>query len=188
MEHTLRNWKPRNHQASLPRINLLGEVSGKCHHKNIRCHPRTPQCRHRCRWRLSFSDGKGVSGFSASWRPTSHHMPCKTPHGKPDADCLWRTAIDSGRLVVISPFAENVHRTITAQAQNRNEFVAALSHGILVPHASPQGKTEAIAQAMVQFEGFLFTFDDDDNANLISRGAHAYDVNSVRNRLCCGDH
>jgi len=87
---------------------------------------------------------------------------------------------------VISPFAENVHRTITAQAQNRNEFVAALSHGILVPHASPQGKTGAIAQAMVQFEGFLFTFDDD-NANLLSCGAHAYDMNSVSNRLCCGD-
>ena len=108
--------------------------------------------------------------------PAKHPTPNRMP-------AVWRKAIDSGRLLVISSFDEKVRRTIAAQAQTRNEFVAALSEAILVPHASPQGKTEALALSVLQAGGSLFTLGDEDNGNLITRGADSYDAIRVRDRL-----
>lgn len=95
----------------------------------------------------------------------------------------WRTAIDDDRLLIVSPFPEKARLTTRRRAINRNEFVAALSLAVLVPHASSQGKTEAVAQVVLQSGGALFTFDDEGNADLISRGAIVYDVQHVSRLL-----
>lgn len=86
----------------------------------------------------------------------------------------WRKAIEAGRLLILSPFADNVRRTTNALAQVRNDFVAALSATVLVPHASPGGKAEATAKQTIQRSQSLFTFDDPENTNLLSLGAQRY--------------
>jgi len=61
--------------------------------------------------------------------------------------------------------------------------VAALSLAVLVPHASSQGKTEAVAQVILQSGGSLFTFDDEGNRGLMYCGANPYDVQRIKDLL-----
>jgi predicted Rossmann fold nucleotide-binding protein DprA/Smf involved in DNA uptake len=100
--------------------------------------------------------------------------------GQPRLPATWRTAIDAGRLLLVTPFADSVRRTTKAQAQTRNEFVAAMSTAVLIPHASPGGKAEAIARDVVNKGKPLFTFDDTENQTLIQLGAKPYDIDDVR--------
>ena len=55
----------------------------------------------------------------------------------------WRSALDAGRLLLVSPFGSGITRTTKAHAQTRNEFVAALSAAVLIPHATPGGNAAA---------------------------------------------
>jgi predicted Rossmann fold nucleotide-binding protein DprA/Smf involved in DNA uptake len=91
----------------------------------------------------------------------------------------WRKAIDAGRLLIISPFAEDVRRTTKARAEARNEFLAALAIGVLIPHASPGGKAEAAARHARERGQPLFTFEDDENAGLLALGARPYRLEAV---------
>jgi predicted Rossmann fold nucleotide-binding protein DprA/Smf involved in DNA uptake len=72
-----------------------------------------------------------------------------------------------------------VTRTTGAQAQARNEFVAALSHAVLIPHASPGGKAEAVARQVLDRSQPLFTFEDDENTELLHRGAQPYHIDRL---------
>lgn len=54
----------------------------------------------------------------------------------------WKPALDSGRLVIVSPFANEFRRATADLAQRRNEFVAALADEIVVIHASPGGRLD----------------------------------------------
>ena len=74
--------------------------------------------------------------------------------------------------------------TVTgAQAQARNEFIAALRHAVLIPHASPGGKAEAVARQILDRGQPLFTLEDDENTGLRSFGAQAYRIDWIR-RVC----
>lgn len=106
----------------------------------------------------------------ASWRKTSEVL--KTSEVRPR---VWPR-----RLVLLSPFGDKVKRTTMAQAQIRNEFVAAISRAVLVPHASPGGKAEAIAKHVLERGQPLFTFDDEENASLLKIGARPYDIAEIR--------
>src|SRR5438132_1296253 len=79
----------------------------------------------------------------------------------------WHPAVEAGRLLVLSPFEDSVTRTTTTEAIFRNEFVAALSHAVLIPHASPAGKAEANAKQVLAGRTPLFTFNDEENADLL---------------------
>ena len=91
-----------------------------------------------------------------------------------------RKALKNGRLLVISPFGEQVKRTTAAQAIKRNELVAALADAVLVPYAAPGGKTEATARKVLAHGQPLFTFADENNAHLIQAGAKAYELGRVK--------
>jgi len=82
-----------------------------------------------------------------------------------------RAAIAESRLLVISSFADRVRRTTAAQAVRRNDLVAALSESILVPHATPGGKTWNTVSAVLDRGQALCTFRDPENAELIAAGA-----------------
>lgn len=98
---------------------------------------------------------------------------------RPRLPRLWRAAVDAGRLLVLSPFGLAVTRTTGAQAQARNEFVAALSHAVLIPHASPGGKAEAVGRQVLDRSQPLFTFEDDENIELLHRGAQPYHIDRL---------
>ena len=94
-----------------------------------------------------------------------------------------RKAIEGGRLLVITPFGEEVKRTTAAQAIQRNELVAALAYAVLVPYASPGGKAESTAKNILARGQPLFTFADENNAHLLHAGAEAYELDRVRSTL-----
>ena len=60
----------------------------------------------------------------------------------------WQRAIEGGRLLLASPFAE-IHRRATGDlAQDRNEFVAAVANRVWFIHATPGGALELLANRM----------------------------------------
>lgn len=58
----------------------------------------------------------------------------------------WRKALDSGRLLALSPFERRPRRPDTKSARQRNELVAALADEVLIVHAEPGGSIERISQ------------------------------------------
>jgi predicted Rossmann fold nucleotide-binding protein DprA/Smf involved in DNA uptake len=102
---------------------------------------------------------------------------------QPRLPAAWRKAIDGGRLLLVSPFADTVRRTTKAHAQTRNEFVFAIATAVLIPHASPGGKAEAIAREVVKAGKPLFTFDDPENQSLLNLGAIPYNIDAIRCEL-----
>ena len=84
--------------------------------------------------------------------------------GRPRLPEPWRAAIDAARLLALSPFGDDVRRTTKAHAQTRNDFIASLATDVLIPHASPGGKAEALARTNLERGKPLFTLDDDEGS------------------------
>ena len=57
----------------------------------------------------------------------------------------WQTALDSGRLLLLSRF-ERSRRADKETARRRNELVAALADEVLIVHAEPGGAIERISR------------------------------------------
>jgi predicted Rossmann fold nucleotide-binding protein DprA/Smf involved in DNA uptake len=82
----------------------------------------------------------------------------------------WR-AVDDGRLSVLSMFDQRFTKATPELASQRNDFVAALSGVVFVPHAVPGGTAEAAARRALARGQVVVTFDDAENRHLIDRGA-----------------
>lgn len=91
----------------------------------------------------------------------------------------WQIAINADRLLLVSPFANDVRRTTKANAQVRNECVANLADAILIPHASSGGKAESLARSVLHRGKTLYTFDGEENRELIEWGARPFDLEAV---------
>ena len=63
----------------------------------------------------------------------------------------WRAAIESGRMLLLSPFPAEQRRGTQRDAQRRNLLVAALADEIVVAHAQSGGK---IAKLLAVVEGW----------------------------------
>jgi predicted Rossmann fold nucleotide-binding protein DprA/Smf involved in DNA uptake len=103
--------------------------------------------------------------------------------GRPRLSGAAREAIDEGRLTIATRFAPSISRTNKQQSRARNEFIAALATAILIPHASPGGNAETIAQQAIARKQPVFTINDSENEQLISMGGRPYQVSSVQNRI-----
>jgi predicted Rossmann fold nucleotide-binding protein DprA/Smf involved in DNA uptake len=57
----------------------------------------------------------------------------------------WRTGLDAGRLLLLSPFEKRPRRLTMESSRQRNELVAALSDEALIVHAEPGGKIARIS-------------------------------------------
>jgi predicted Rossmann fold nucleotide-binding protein DprA/Smf involved in DNA uptake len=60
----------------------------------------------------------------------------------------WRPALESGRLLILSPFEKRPRRPDAESARFRNELVAALSDEVLIIHAQPGGAIERISELL----------------------------------------
>jgi predicted Rossmann fold nucleotide-binding protein DprA/Smf involved in DNA uptake len=58
----------------------------------------------------------------------------------------WRKALDTGRLLILSPFEKRPSRPTVDSARQRNRLVAALSDEVLVIHAERGGNIERISE------------------------------------------
>lgn len=88
----------------------------------------------------------------------------------------WRTPLDEGRLLLLSPFPAHIRRTTTEHAQTRNEFVAAMSDTVFVPHASPVGKTKFFAVQLLKAGKTVITISDESNADLVVANAMPFEA------------
>lgn len=88
---------------------------------------------------------------------------------KPELEAPFR----AGRLLVISPFVHGQKRVTATLAEQRNQFVAALSDRLFIPHVAPGGRIAALAAQMLAERKEVWTIDDPSNRELISLGAVA---------------
>jgi predicted Rossmann fold nucleotide-binding protein DprA/Smf involved in DNA uptake len=88
-------------------------------------------------------------------------------------DC--RTAVAEGRLLIISPFKDNIHQITTKTAVARNRVVADLATVVVVAHASPRSKNESLAMDLLAAGKSVYTFDHSANATILNYGAKNID-------------
>lgn len=79
----------------------------------------------------------------------------------------WNEAIEQGRLLVLSPFADRHRRATARLAAERNRFVAALAERVLIAHASPGGKLLALTEEVRGWGKPVYAFDDPANGELL---------------------
>jgi predicted Rossmann fold nucleotide-binding protein DprA/Smf involved in DNA uptake len=72
----------------------------------------------------------------------------------------WRGALDTGRLLLLSPFETRPRRPTTESSHQRNELVAALSDAVLIVHAEPGGSIERISEAVQRWNVPKIQIDD----------------------------
>ena len=63
-----------------------------------------------------------------------------------------RPAFDAGRILFLSPFQDKPRRVTRESAKRRNEIVAALADAAFIPHITPNGETERIAELLKKWE------------------------------------
>ncbi|MCZ7570220.1 MAG: DNA-processing protein DprA [Ardenticatenaceae bacterium] len=85
-----------------------------------------------------------------------------------------RPALNDGRLLILSPFKESLQRVSAATAAARNRLVAALADEVLIAHAEPGSKTEALAHAALSWGKPVYTLDHPANAGLLAQGIGVY--------------
>lgn len=82
----------------------------------------------------------------------------------------WGTAIEDGRLLVLSPFGKAHGRITATLAEKRNRMVALMGEELFVPHASPHSQTERLCREIIASGKKIHTFDSASNAHLIQSG------------------
>ena len=84
-------------------------------------------------------------------------------------DC--RAAVTEGRLLLVSPFPGTVRHATAKTAIARNRLVAEMASVIVVAHAAPGSKIEALSRELLAAGRPIYTFDHPANAALIKAGA-----------------
>ncbi len=84
-------------------------------------------------------------------------------------DC--RAAVAEGRLLIVSPFKDTVRHITAKTAMARNRFVAEKASAVVVAHAAPGSKIEALSLELLAVGKPLYTFDHPANAVLLTQGA-----------------
>lgn len=84
-------------------------------------------------------------------------------------DC--RPAVADGRLVMVTPFPNTVRHITAKTATIRNRLVADMASAIIVAHAAPGSKMEALCRDILAAGKPLYTFDHPANSALLQAGA-----------------
>ena len=83
----------------------------------------------------------------------------------------WRTPLSENRLLIVSPFDDDVRRSTHQLASSRNRFVAALAGSLFIPYAARKSHTELFAADMLSVGKIVFTLPDPESRPLIDLGA-----------------
>ncbi len=60
----------------------------------------------------------------------------------------WQTALNAGRLLLLSPFEKTPRRVTADSAHRRNDLVAALADRVFIAYGAPGGQIAALAARM----------------------------------------
>ncbi len=77
----------------------------------------------------------------------------------------------AGHLTIHAPFPDTVRRVTAATCAKRNRLVADQADAILIIHAAPGSKVEALALSLLAADKTLFTLDHPANNALLAAGA-----------------
>ncbi len=91
----------------------------------------------------------------------------------------WEPLLHEGRLLLLSPFADDVTRITAATSQYRNRVAAALADDAFLPYAAPGGRTEAFCFDLLAWEKTVFTLDAAENTGILERGARALTMSEL---------
>ena len=91
----------------------------------------------------------------------------------------WKTPLEAGHLLVLSPFPERHRSATTELAVRRNRFVAVLADQVFVVHAATGSKTEQLCGQVLTDKKRVTTFDREENRNLLNLGAVGATVEQV---------
>jgi predicted Rossmann fold nucleotide-binding protein DprA/Smf involved in DNA uptake len=83
----------------------------------------------------------------------------------------WRTPVQRGRLLLLSPFEDDVRHVTHATAEVRNRVVAALAYRLVVPHAAPNGRLLSLVRSVIRDGIPVHSFDHPENRPLLRVGA-----------------
>ncbi len=97
-------------------------------------------------------------------------------------DC--RTAVAEGRLVMATTFPDTVRHITAITATTRNRLVVDIASGVVVAHAAPGSKMEALCREILAAGKPLYTFDHPANAALIEAGAKRVEELSLIGLAC----
>ncbi len=89
-------------------------------------------------------------------------------------DC--RNAAAEGRLIMVTPFPDTVRHITAETATTRNLLVAGMADAVVVAHAAPGSKMEALCRDILADGKPLYTFDHPANAALLAAGAKRTDT------------
>lgn len=92
----------------------------------------------------------------------------------------WRSALEAGRLLILSPFEAKHRRATAGLAQERNRFVAALADEVFVAYAAPGSRTEVFIREVAAWGKPLLTLDSPQNAGLLALGARPVTPDELR--------
>ena len=84
-----------------------------------------------------------------------------------------------GRLTIDTPFDDHVKRATRQTAARRNRYVCERADAVLIAHARPGGRTEALARELIAAGKPVYTIDHPANANLLALGAGVYQTCQV---------
>lgn len=80
-------------------------------------------------------------------------------------------ACKKNRLLIITPFAQNIVRVTQQTANKRNELMVELADEIFVAYAQPEGNVERLVMKWLRKGKWMKTFDVTENRALIDAGA-----------------
>jgi predicted Rossmann fold nucleotide-binding protein DprA/Smf involved in DNA uptake len=83
----------------------------------------------------------------------------------------WQKSINSGQMLLLSPFDEKQNRATARLAAERNRFVTRVADEVLIAYAHPGSKTEALCREVLASGKRVYTFNDPSNQHLIAMGA-----------------
>lgn len=82
----------------------------------------------------------------------------------------YKKPIEEGKMLILSPFAENQSRITKETSSMRNYFAAAIANSIFIPYAEPNSRTEKFCHELLPWDKPLYTLDTDTTKNLIVIG------------------
>lgn len=77
----------------------------------------------------------------------------------------WEEAHKQSRLLLLSVAADSERRITAATALARNRFVVALAERVVIVHAEPGSKTEALLHYTISLGKSTFTFSGEEATN-----------------------
>lgn len=87
--------------------------------------------------------------------------------------------IEEERVLVLSPFEENIKRPTAETSQRRNQFVGVMAATVFVVYADPRGKTEEFCKVILGSGKPLYTFASHYNKTIVDAGAKPIDTKKL---------